>query len=74
MRIHYSRDVDALYIRLRETDIADSDEVAEDIIVDYDSNGKVVGIEIISASSKADVQKLVIQAFDTVTVERPVNA
>jgi uncharacterized protein YuzE len=74
MRIQYSRDVDALYIRLRESDIADTDEIADDFIVDYDREGNVVGIEILSASNKADVRQLVIQAFNTVTVECPVNA
>ena len=69
MRIHYSEEADALYIRLKETDIKNSDEIADDIIMDYDESGNVVGIEILSASQKADVHQLIIQAFEKVMVE-----
>jgi len=69
MRIHYSHEANALYIRLKETDIANTDEITEDIIMDYDGN--VVGIEILSASEKADLGQLIIQAFDKVMIESP---
>ncbi len=69
MRIHYSQEADALYIRLKETDIKNSDEIADEIIMDYDEAGNVVGIEILSASQKADVHQLIIQAFEKVMVE-----
>jgi len=71
MRIHYSQEADALYIRLKETKIENSDEIADNIIMDYDESGNVVGIEILSASQKADVNNLIIQAFDKVMVETP---
>lgn len=69
MRIHYAQDTDALYIRLKENDIENSDEIADDVILDYDKNGNIVGIEILSASEKADVQQIFIQAFEKVMVE-----
>ena len=69
MRMHYSKDADALYIRFKETEIKNTDEVNDDIIIDYDTAGNVVGIEILSVSEKADVQELVIQSFDKVKVE-----
>lgn len=72
MRIHYSREADALYIRLKETDITNTDEITEDIIIDYDKDGNVIGIEILSASEKVDIQQLIIQAFEKVMVEHPV--
>jgi uncharacterized protein YuzE len=74
MRIHYSHEPDAPYIRLKETDIVNTDEITEDIIMDYDKDGNVVGIEILSASEKADTKQLIIQAFDKVMVEQPVTA
>ena len=64
MRIQYSPDVDALYIYLRDTDIVESDEISKDIIADYDKDGNVVGIEILWASEKADIDQLIIQSFD----------
>lgn len=69
MRIHYSHDADALYIRLKETDIKNTDGITEDIIMDYDKNGNVVGIEVLSASEKVDLQQIFVQDFERVMVE-----
>ena len=66
MRIHYSHEADALYIRLKETDIENSDQVTEDIIMDFDKDGNVIAIEILSASEKVDTEQLIIQAFEKV--------
>lgn len=74
MRIRYSQEADALYIRLRETKIEDTDEVSEDLIIDYDTNGSVVGIEVLAASEKTDMEQLIIQAFNKVMVENPREA
>lgn len=43
--------VDILYIRLREGDYAESDEIADGIIVDFDKQGKPIAIEILDAST-----------------------
>lgn len=69
MRINYTQDDDALYIRLKENDIENSDEIADDIILDFDKNGSIVGIEILSASEKADVQQILVQSFEKVMVD-----
>ena len=50
MRIRYDPSVDALYIRLREGAVEESDEVAQRIILDYDKDGNAMGIEILDAS------------------------
>ena len=70
MRIHYSQEADVLYIRLKETDIENSDEVTDDVIMDYDKKGNIVGIEILTASQKADVRELIIQEFEKVKVKK----
>jgi uncharacterized protein YuzE len=74
MRIHYSTEADALYIRLKEDPVADTDAVSDDIIFDYNREGNVIAIEVLSASLKADIREIVIQAFDRVMVEPPVPA
>ena len=58
-----------MYIYLRDTKIVESDEIAKDIIADYDSDGTLVGIEILWVSERADVDQLVVQAFNKVMVE-----
>ena len=50
MKIRYDPSVDALYIRLREGAVNDSDEVAEGFIIDYDAEGNPLAIEILDAS------------------------
>lgn len=50
MKIRYDPVVDALYIRLREGRIKESDEIAPQVIVDYGSDGRPMGIEILDAS------------------------
>jgi len=39
------------------------------VIADYDENGDIVGIEILWASKKADIDQLIIQSFNKVMVE-----
>ncbi len=52
MKIEYSKDVDALYIRLREAKIVDSMDIEEGVTVDLDDKGHIVGIEILDVSEK----------------------
>ncbi len=48
MRITYDSEVDALYIRFTETTVT-TNHVAEGIVVDYDADGRIAGIEILDA-------------------------
>jgi len=50
MRMTYDPEVDILYIRLREGDIDESDEITPEIIADYGKDGKIMGLEILDAS------------------------
>ena len=70
MRINYSKEADAFYLRFNDNQIVDSDEVSRDIIIDYDANEEIVAIEVLFASEKANVEELIIQAFNRVMVEK----
>jgi len=50
VKIRYDPKADALYIRLREGEIEESDEVAAGLIIDYDDKGAPLAIEILDAS------------------------
>lgn len=54
MRIEYDPKADAMYIRLAAGTVADSDEVREGVVLDYDADGKVLGIEMLDVSKRAD--------------------
>jgi len=53
MKIHYDAEVDALYIELRSLapGTAECRELTEDVVADYDPDGKLAGLEILDASS-----------------------
>ena len=58
MKLRYFPETDTLYISLSEQTSVDSDEIAEDVVVDYGKDGRVVGIEIEHASKMMDLTKL----------------
>ena len=51
MRVRYDEEADALYIRLRKAEYYESDEIREGFILDYDTDGNIIGIEILEASA-----------------------
>jgi len=67
-RVKYDPLADALYIRVRDGDIVDSIEVRENLVVDFDKNGEVIGIEVINFSkSKIDIGELLMKGIEIVT-------
>lgn len=54
MRIRVDHAADAVYLNLTDRAIEDSEEVADGIIVDYDAQGRIVGVEILDASKRTD--------------------
>ena len=51
MKITYDREVDALYIRFKETTVT-TKHLAEGIAADYDADGHLAGIEILDAKKR----------------------
>ncbi|MBS1258419.1 MAG: hypothetical protein MAG551_01478 [Candidatus Scalindua arabica] len=58
MRLSYHEETDSLYIHLVERPGVDADEVAPGIVVDFDTNGKPVGIDIDHAKNVIDLTTL----------------
>lgn len=52
MNIKYDKEADAFYLKLSDEEIAESDQEKPGIIIDYDKNGNIVGIEVLDASEK----------------------
>ena len=53
VKISYDREVDALYIRLKQTTVT-TDLIEEGIALDYDEAGQIAGIEILDAKTRLD--------------------
>lgn len=52
MKAHYDPEVDALAINWENGLITESDEVESGVMLDYDLEGNVMGVEILNASKK----------------------
>ncbi|MGF1570665.1 MAG: DUF2283 domain-containing protein [Nodosilinea sp.] len=52
MKATYDEQGDSLWIRWNEQLIEESDEVVPGIVLDYDKDGNVVGVEVVNASKK----------------------
>ncbi len=46
MKVRYDPEADILYILVKEGEIKDTEEIDEDLFVEYDENGSIIGIEI----------------------------
>ena len=66
MRLKIDKESDALYLRLDEAAIIESEEVQPGVILDYDENGRLVGIEVLTLSSRVQPEKLRVLQFETV--------
>ena len=60
MKVNYYPDTDSLYIDLSEQPSAESREISEGVVLDYDAQGNLVGIDIDNASHKVELQKLIL--------------
>ena len=60
MKITYYPETDSMYMDLSPKDSVDSKEVSPGVVLDYDSEGNLTGIDIDNASRKLDVQELVL--------------
>ncbi len=66
MVFQYFPESDMLYIKLKEGISTESEEVAPNIVLDYDEADHVIGIEIEDASLQMDLSRLEISALPLV--------
>ncbi len=58
MKVNYYPDTDSVYIDLADKAVSDSKEVADGVVLDFDENGNVIGIDLQDASKKLDLKTL----------------
>ena len=66
MRLKVDEKNDALYFRLDESAIVESEEVQPGVILDFDARGNVVGVEILGLRGRVPPEKLKSLQFETV--------
>ena len=52
MKFRYDPDVDAVYMRITDADIVESEEVQPGMIIDFDAEGKIVAMEFLKARER----------------------
>jgi len=57
---------DALYFRLDESPVVESEEVQPGVILDFNEDGRVVGVEILDLSTRTAPEQLRVLQFETV--------
>ena len=63
MKLRYYAETDSLYIDLNARPSADSREISDGLVVDFDAQGRVVGIDIQRASEVMDIKTLETEEF-----------
>ena len=58
MKLSYDRESDAFFVRFADEPVIESEEVRPGIILDFDADGKIVGIEVLDAREQLAPQAL----------------
>ena len=66
MKLQVDTDADALYLRLDDSEIAESVEVAPGVVLDYNHADDVVGVEMLQLSRRSQALDLSELQFETV--------
>jgi uncharacterized protein YuzE len=61
MKLNYYPETDSLYIDLSEKPSVESKEISQGIVLDYDADGNLVGIDIDNASRKVQLKEFTIK-------------
>lgn len=71
MKFNYYPETDSLYISLIEKPSTDSQEISSGIVLDFDNQGNLVGIDIDNASKVVDLTRLEAEALPINSIALP---
>ncbi len=66
MKLKVDKQTDALYLRLDDSPIVESEEVSPGVVLDYNQSNEVVGIEMLYLSKRSPELNLSALEFETV--------
>ncbi len=58
MKIEYDKEVDALYVYLQKKEVYRTKEIEEGVNIDFDEEGKVIGLEIIGVTQRYKLEDI----------------
>ena len=65
MKMNYYKETDSLYIDLASRSSVESREVSAGVVLDYDADGNLVGIDIDNASHKLNLREIILSKLPT---------
>ncbi len=66
MKLNVDKEADALYLRLDDSPIAESEEVSPGVVLDYNALSEVVGVEMLNLSKRSSALNLSSLHFEAV--------
>ena len=72
MKIIYDSDKDILQISFRQTVVEETTQISTGLVLDYDEDGKVVGMELRNASKKVDNPHEIIYSVAQANEDKPI--
>ncbi len=69
MKIEYSKEADAIYVYFKEDFVEKSKEIEDGIVIDFDKNGQLIGIEALDASKRFNLADIVNVNIENLPVE-----
>ena len=64
IRLHVDKAADALYLRLDDSKIVESEEVSPGVVLDFNERNQVVGIEMLNLSQRVPELKTTALEFE----------
>ena len=74
MKIEYDKEVDAIYIRIQEKEVAHTKEIEEGINLDLDNESKIIGLEIIGATERYNLKDIFNVSMENLILEEPIQS
>ena len=68
MKIEYSKEADAIYVYFKEEYVAKSKEIEDGVVIDFDKNGQIIGIEVLDVSQRFSLSDIVNVSIENLPV------
>ena len=65
MKLNVDKEADALYLRIDDSPIVESEEVSPGVVLDYNESNEVVGVEMLHLSKRSSNLDLSALHFET---------
>ncbi len=70
MKIEYSKGADAIYVYFKEEYVSKSKEIEDGVVLDFDANGQLIGIEVFDVSQRFSLSDIVNVNIENLPLEK----